>query len=271
MNTSRMSPSLRRLLRTALIAMAGSYVGLLLIGAFFSNPLIFHPPEPEYRPEDPYRLIDKPGGGKLALRFYEAPGSQTLLLYSHGNAEDIGRADMVYDLYRRRGFSVLAYDYSGYGHSTGRPTVEATYGDIRAVYAYALEELGRKPRDIILFGKSVGGGPSVDLAAAEPVGGLILESVFTSVYDVAFPWPVFPGSPYRNLKKLPGVKCPVLVIHGLDDTIIPASHGRLLFEAAPEPKMSHWVEGAGHNDLILTVDRDYWQTLEAFRRLVEEP
>ena len=263
-------PSLRQLLGSVAKALLLGYLFLLLVGEFASDALIFHPPEPSYALEEPYRLMERPDGGSLAVRFYEAPGSRSLLLYSHGNAEDIGQADMVYDLYRREGFSVLAYDYSGYGHSTGRATEAATYGDIRAVYRYALEVLGREPGDIILFGKSVGGGPSVDLAASEPVGGLILESAFTSVYDVAFPWPVFPGSPFPNLKKLPRVACPVMVIHGLKDTVIPPEHGRRLYAAAPEPKHHHWVEEAHHNDLILVVGREYWEALGAFRDSVED-
>ena len=116
---------------------------------------------------------------------------------------------------------------------------------------------------------TVGGGSAVELATQHPVGGLILESTFTSAFRVVVPFPILPFDKFSNLDKLRKVHCPVLVMHGQADQTIPIQHGQRLYEAAPEPKMSLWVAEAGHNDFAWVAGERYQQTLVAFQRLVE--
>ena len=104
---------------------------------------------------------------------------------------------------------------------------------------------------IIIVGRSVGGGPSVWLAERKTSAGLVLISPFTSVFAVRIPVPIFPRDRFPSLKRIPQVKCPLLVIHGEEDTLIPASHGRKLVAAATvADKEFLGIPSAGHNDLF---------------------
>jgi fermentation-respiration switch protein FrsA (DUF1100 family) len=96
------------------------------------------------------------------------------------------------------------------------------------------------------------------------VGGLILESTFMSAYRVMTYWPIVLGDRMPNLSRMKNVHCPVLVMHGTADSVIGIEHGRALFAAAPEPKRSFWVEGAGHCAVPIVAGPRYWQELREF-------
>ena len=115
-----------------------------------------------------------------------------------------------------------------------------------------------------MHGRSIGGGPAVDLASREPVGGLILESTFTSASRVLTNIRIFPFDRFENINKIGSVRCPVLVIHGKKDRTIPFQHGEKLFAAANEPKVSFWVDNAGHNDLFKAAGGAYLKTIRDF-------
>ena len=198
--------------------------------------------------------------------FFEMP---YVLLYSHGNAEDLGLIRPVLDILTETGAAVFAYDYQGYGTSEGRATEQGAYADIDAAYAYLTKDLAIAPERIIIHGRSVGGGPSVALAAREPVGGLILESAFISAFRTVVPFPILPFDKFHNLSKLKDVDSPVLVIHGTEDRTIPFWHGETLFEHAPEPKQFFWVEGAGHNDLVWVAGDRYVTAIQDFIEQVD--
>jgi fermentation-respiration switch protein FrsA (DUF1100 family) len=199
------------------------------------------------------------------------PNSQAThtLLYIHGNAEDLGDIRPLLDRLHSWNFSVFAYDYRGYGTSNGNPSERNAYQDADAAYSYLTQQLKIPPEQIIVYGRSVGGGSAVDLVTRHPVGGLILESTFTSAFRVVVPFPILPFDKFSNLDKLRKVHCPVLVMHGQADQTIPIQHGQRLYEAAPEPKMSLWVAEAGHNDFAWVAGERYQKTLVAFQRLVE--
>ncbi len=203
-----------------------------------------------------------------ALYLPNSQATQTLL-YIHGNAEDLGDIRPLLDRLHSWGFSVFAYDYRGYGTSNGNPSERNAYQDAETAYRYLTEQLKIPPKQIIVYGRSVGGGSAVDLATRHPVGGLILESTFTSAFRVVVPFPILPFDKFSNLDKLRKVQCPVLVMHGQADQTIPIQHGQRLYEAASEPKMSLWVAEAGHNDFSWVAGERYQQTLVAFQKLVE--
>ncbi|MFA5057941.1 MAG: alpha/beta hydrolase, partial [Opitutaceae bacterium] len=167
------------------------------------------------------------------------------------------------ELRDRLGVSVVAWDYRGYGRSGGRPGEPAVLRDAHTVLAYVTGALGVPPEHIILYGRSLGGGPAVELAASRRVGGLVLHSAFTSAFRVMTHVRLLPFDKFIVLEKLPRVTCPVLVIQGTADEVIPFRHGLQLYAAAPEPKRHLWIEGAGHNDLIETAGGEYWQALES--------
>lgn len=249
------------------IALA-AYAGLFAFAWFLSDAVIFQPRPPSYPDGPPYRKIPAPGGGVVAIRSLRNPDARFTILFSHGNAEDLGDIEPTLSAFTAHGFSVVAYDYSGYGASTGSPSEEAAYENILTVYDHLLRECGLPPERIIAFGRSVGSGPSVELAIRKPVGGLILESAFTSAFRVATILPILPFDRFANIRKISSVRCPLLFIHGRRDGIVAFRHGETLYDRAPSPKMRLWVDGAGHNDVMRTAGDAYWKALADFERCV---
>lgn len=178
------------------------------------------------------------------------------IIYSHGNATDIGAMHFM-QVVIAKGLrcNVVMYDYSGYGESGGVPLEENTYKDIEAVYQYVLDHVvtDGNERNIVLYGQSVGGGPSCYLAAKKKdVGGLILHSAFMSGMRVLTPsralgcLDIFP-----NITRIQRVQCPVMVIHGMMDEEVGFEHGVALHEAVPDDckRNPWWVRDRGHNDI----------------------
>lgn len=215
-------------------------------------------------------MIPTANGEKIAAFYLPPAGDNPVVIFSHGNAEDIGCLFDYVRLYNELGFGVLAYDYRGYGQSEGRPSERSAYADIEAVFQYLLRTERIPTWRMIAHGRSVGSGPSVWLAVRHPIGGLILESPFVSIFRVVTRWPIIPFDKFNNLSRMEHVHCPVLVIHGQADSIIPPWHGQALYKAANEPKMCYWVADANHNDLLEYAGAQYWATLVKFKTLVEQ-
>jgi fermentation-respiration switch protein FrsA (DUF1100 family) len=192
------------------------------------------------------------------------------ILYSHGNAEDLGLIAPSLARLRELGFTVFAYDYRGYGTSRGRPSERGAYKDIDAAYDHLTRVLGVPSNRIIAYGRSVGSGPAVDLAARRPLAGLVVESAFVTAFRVLTRVPLLPVDKFRNIDKIGKVSCPVLVMHGAQDDIIPIDHGRRLFKAAREPKRALWVEEAGHNDFLLVAGDRQARALREFVALLRQ-
>lgn len=243
-----------------------AYAVISSLAWLISDRLIFLPPPASYDERAlPILRVNTGDGNAVAVLHLPNPEAHFTLLFSHGNAEDLGYLAPFLTELRAAGFAVLAYDYRGYGLSTGGPpTARGAYRDLAAVYHHAIGTLKIPPSRIILHGRSIGSGPAVELAAREAVGGLVVESGFIGVYRVMTRWPLLPFEPFPNLMSIRRARCPVLIIHGRQDEIIPFWHGERLFAAAPEPKRSAWVEGASHNDLSLIAWEQYAQALKDF-------
>jgi fermentation-respiration switch protein FrsA (DUF1100 family) len=253
-----------------LIAAVVGYAALAAFAYFLSERLIFQPPRPTYRAGQlPITMIPGADGDSIATLYLPNPNAALTILYAHGNAEDLGLVAPMLDELRQHGFAVLGFDYRGYGASTGGPTTTSgATRDMESVYRYAQHTLGISPSRLVLYGRSVGGGPATDLAARLPAAGLVLESTFTSTFVVMTHVPILPFDRFPNLRHVRQVRAPILVIHGTADEVIPVSHGRRLFEAASNPKQALWVEGAHHNDLPLVAGQQYWTALAQFARTV---
>jgi uncharacterized protein len=203
----------------------------------------------------------------------ESPRGHLVVLHCHGNAGNISHRLDTAALLLETGVAVLLFDYRGYGRSTGSPGEEGTYRDADAACRWLMGE-GFAATNIIVFGESLGGGVAADLAAREQVGGLILQSTFTSIPDIGaelFPWlPVRLLSTirYDTQQKLPRINAPVLVMHGRADEIIGFHHGERNFAAANEPKLFHELAG-GHNDWIEADPKQFLDGLERFLQLIE--
>lgn len=228
--------------------------------------MIFYPPACSYRPSTHTVMIPVADQQQIAAYYLPPPdGSAPVVLFSHGNAEDIGHLRPFIQAYHLHGFGMLAYDYRGYGLSEGTPSEQNTYADIEAAWRYLTEQEKIAPSRIIIHGRSVGSGPSVWLAERHTPAGLILESPFVSAYRVMTRIPLIPFDKYNNLARIKKVDCPVLVIHGRNDRVVPFWHGQTLYNAANDPKHHYWVDNAGHNDLLDHAGQTYWTTLQTFK------
>ncbi|MGK8524726.1 alpha/beta hydrolase [Nocardia asteroides] len=178
------------------------------------------------------------------------------ILFAHGNAGNIGDRVPIFALLTEAGFNVLAFDYRGYGRSTGRPTEQGTYLDARAARRALLAQPGVDPNRVLYLGKSLGGGIVLELAQDHPPAGVMLMSTFTGLRDAArsvypfLPAPLVPNA-YPNERRIRALRAPVLIMHGDRDELLPLRHAQRLYAAAPEPKRLVVFPGAGHNDLIV--------------------
>jgi len=265
----------RQLVRLAVL-LAGGYILGVILSMGFINYMMYHPPEASYSDEGslPILKLTTADGVRISAAHFLAsslktPADRYTILYSHGNGEDMGQMEPYYRMFESNGYNVLAYDYHGYGTSEGSPSEQATYAGIDAAYDYLVQS-GVAPERILLLGRSIGCGPATDLATRKPVGGLILESGFTTAFRVATRWPILPGDRYRNLQKLPDVPCPVLFIHGRQDRLLPLWHAEKNWQVTNAPKQRYWVDDAGHNDVMLVAGTKYFDVLSDFVKLVEE-
>jgi fermentation-respiration switch protein FrsA (DUF1100 family) len=198
------------------------------------------------------------------------PLSSQVLVWFHGNAENTGQGLVLLPVFARLGVNVLEVDYRGYGKSSGSPSEWGLYCDADAIYDYLIHQRNFRPTDLILYGHSLGGAVAVDLASRRECGGLIVQSSFTSLPDMArrlFPIP-FVGLAIRgrfnSIQKIQQVKAPVLVAHGTNDEAVPFWMGRKLYDTAPPPKRWIAIDGAGHNDVILAGGEKYVEDLRSF-------
>lgn len=218
--------------------------------------------------------------GKIErLHSWWLPGNGSLgtMLYLHGRGFNIGSNINQAGNFQRMGFSVLLVDYRGYGRSEGGfPHEPQLYQDADAAWHYLVKQRRIPPSQITLYGHSLGGAIALDLAIKQPdAARLIVQSSFTSMAAMAarypylrpFPIPLLLTQRFNSLSKVRRLKVPVLFIHGTQDTLVPDSMGRQLYEAAPQPKQLLLIPNATHNngDRFFN-SQAYRQAVEAFVR-----
>ncbi|MDD5120873.1 MAG: alpha/beta hydrolase [Candidatus Omnitrophica bacterium] len=207
--------------------------------------------------------------------FVPCKDAQYTILFCHGNAGNISHRIGKLKFFNKLGYSVFIIDYRGYGKSQGRPSEAGFYKDAKAAYNYLLS-LGISADQIIGYGESIGGAVIVDLAWKEKMKALILDSTLSSVKDmIKYSYPFVPywvfSSRFDSESKIKSVKIPKLIIHSINDEIVPFQLGKRLYEASPEPKEFLQIYG-GHNsnfyesedslrskigDFIKTLKEDY--------------
>jgi hypothetical protein len=254
------------------------YIGMSLLVYFRQAKYVYYPSR---------KIIDNPGDiglhfedvllktqdGETISCWYVPAGGYTgsgrVVIFSHGNAGNIGDCLGTIEVFNKMGYDLMIYDYRGYGASTGTPTEEGTYWDALTVWNYVKGDKGVPPEKIVLFGRSLGGAVSAWLAEQVDPAALIIESSFTSAAAMA--GKMFPYLPvglickfdYNTEERLRNVTCPVVIASSIDDEMIPFSHGQKLFEAASEPKMFVEMRG-GHNSGGLDIDSAYQSRLAEF-------
>lgn len=262
--------SRKGLVRSVLTILILSYIGFGCLAYFVADKIAFQPPRATYRDNaDSIRLKVKSGNEISCVYLANATASHTIL-FSHGNAEDLGITRSTLEDLREAGFAVFAFDYEGYGTSTGSPSEQRMYENEEAAYDYLTSQLNIPPSRIIAHGRSLGGVAAIDLASRKPLAGLIIESSFVSGFRVMTGIPLFPFDKFRNAAKLKRVTCPVLVMHGKRDEVISFWHGEKLYETANEPKMFLWIDEAGHNDFAFIANERYTNALRDFQAMISK-
>lgn len=217
--------------------------------------LLFFPDRtvPDPPPGVEERWIETSDGVRLHAWHAAASPDAPTLLWSHGNAGNISGRVPVALAFARRGLNVLAYDYRGYGRSSGRPTESGLARDALAVYDH-LRGRDVSPGSIVAFGESLGGAVSIRLAAERPCRAVVVLSTFPRIADVARhhygPLGALAGNAFDSASRLPDVRAPLLIVHGDRDRIVPFALGRRLFDLAGEPKLFVPAPGFDHNDLF---------------------
>ncbi|WCJ21227.1 alpha/beta-Hydrolases superfamily protein [Euphorbia peplus] len=189
---------------------------------------------------------------QIVAMYIRHPMATCTLLYSHGNAADLGQMyELFVELSIHLRVNLMGYDYSGYGQSSGKASEQNTYADIEAAYKCLEESYGTKQEDIILYGQSVGSGPTLDIAARLPhLRAVVLHSPILSGLRVMYPVKrTYWFDIYKNIDKIPLVNCPVLIIHGTSDEVVDCSHGKQLWELCKEKYEPLWLKGGNHCDL----------------------
>ena len=209
--------------------------------------------------------------------FYLPGAGKRALLFLHGNAGNASHRLPNAAMLAALGLDVLLLDYRGYGLSDGEPSEEGVYADARAGLAHLVQQRGFPPERIVVFGRSLGGAVALELAVDRELAGLILESTFTNVEQMArhvvgplgaLVAPIVGWfADFDSLGRIGRVRAPLLFFHGDRDEIVPLALGRVLFDAAPEPKAFEVIAGAGHNDTVEVGGRDY---LARIGRFVDE-
>ena len=183
-------------------------------------------------------------------------------------------ADALKELHDRHAVTVLGFDYRGYGRSAGVPSEAGLLQDARAAREWLAKRTGIAEREIVLMGRSLGGGVVVDLAAKDGARGLILESTFTSLPDVAdHHLPLVPSrllmqNRFNSLSKIGQYQGPLLQSHGDADRVVPYALGKQLFEAAAGPKQFVAIEGGDHNS---PQSEEYHRAFDTFIDSLPQP
>lgn len=262
-----------------LLLVGGAIYLALLLYLYFNQVNMIHLPEmPSRQVRATPQLIDlsyepvtltTDDGIALQGWFLPIDNPRATLLFFHGNAGNISHRLDSLQLFHELGLAVFILDYRGYGESKGEITEAGLYQDAQAAWRYLSETRGIPSDEILLFGRSLGGAVAAYLAERYPAMGLVLESTFTSLPDMAAE--LYPWLPARSLarfqydtrNRLSKIEMPLLVIHSKEDDIIPYSHGRELFDLAKEPKRFLHLNG-GHNTGIFESMETYRKGWEAF-------
>ncbi len=200
--------------------------------------------------------------------------STITILHFHGNGGNLGVNVPIFERWHQMGYAVFAIDYRGYGYSHSRfPNEERVYDDAEAAWKYLVDRRGIDPKNIVVYGHSLGGAISIELATRHPkMAGLIIEASFSSMKDMAVyrgwsklvPLDLVLTHRFDSVGKLSSIDVPILFVHGTEDKVVPGFMSQTLYDAATGDKQLHWNEGMTHNDLAIDIGEPQRQILHQF-------
>jgi uncharacterized protein len=247
-------------IRAPLVALGSWIILASIAGCGLQTRLIF----PAESIEREYAFALPPGATEVGITTEDSVrlsaihfarfGSEKIILYFHGNAENLKSWQYGNRLFDTLQIDYLVFDYRGYGKSGGAITEAGLYRDGEAVYAYA-RSLGYADSNIIVYGRSIGTGIAVATARKKPVRALILQSPYSSLRDMIYReyWFMLPrfylAYSLNSCEKMREVFAPTFILHGTDDRVIPHKYGEALYRCAQEPKTFVSIPRGGHNDL----------------------
>lgn len=240
--------------------------------SLFTNFMLFHPTKDTVADAQQVKELKKKfnltwtdeyfksnDGTKIHGWYITQPGARKTFLVSHGNGGDLVYRLPIVEALASSGESMFLYDYQGYGKSDGKPTPEGIVQDGVGAYDYLVNEKMVAAKDIILYGESLGCSVSTAIGQARPVNGIVLQSGFSTITDAArdkLPWfHLYPdiAFPQRFLDNVTAYKTqhpPLLLLHGIDDWILPCTYSQKIFDSAVEPKELVLVPNCSHNDVF---------------------
>ncbi len=249
---------------------------LLAITLFFNQSRLIYYPDPLIS-ATPHKIglafqdvkFRATDGVRLSGWFIPAENPKGTILFCHGNAGNISHRLETISIINQLGYSTLIFDYRGYGTSEGSPSEEGTYHDVEGAWQYLVKQEKTPPDTIIPFGRSLGGAIAAWISITRQPKACILESSFTSAPDMAaslysfLPTKLLCRFQYDSLAAVKKITCPLLIVHSVDDEIIPFSHGEKIFQAAAEPKTFLKIHG-DHNGGFLQSGALYKSGLRNF-------
>ncbi|MFT4679315.1 MAG: alpha-beta hydrolase superfamily lysophospholipase [Flavobacteriales bacterium] len=238
-----------------------AYAAICIVYYFAQEKFIFIPFK--YGKSFKYKLatefeelfIPTPFKGNINAVLFQKPNPQGVILYLHGNTGSLNRWALMAEELTHFNYNVMAIDFRGFGKSKGPRKEEYMHADVQACWDYLGDLFPDKPK--LIYGRSLGTGMAVKLASANAPSGLVLETPFYSLLDVAqFYFPFLPIKlllryEFRSDKYISQVICPTLILHGTKDLIVPYHSALKLFQAAGTNDRIQMVTivGGKHNNL----------------------
>lgn len=236
------------------------YLFIVSMLYFFQEKIIFLPSklpqEFTYNFNRPFHefFLDADDGARLNGIHFKVDNPKGVILYFHGNAGDLSRWGQITEFFVEKQYDIIVMDYRTYGKSTGKLSETALFTDAQLFYDYTLKYYTED--QIRVYGRSLGAAIATHTASTNNPKKLILETPFYNLLDVA--QNRFPVLPVKWLLKyefksnlyITKVKCPMTILHGTEDTVVPYESGKKLYTIASGEKELITVEGGEHNDLI---------------------
>jgi alpha-beta hydrolase superfamily lysophospholipase len=258
-------------LKKVLLSLVLMYLMLVTMLTVFQEKLIFLPTVLDanhvFTFEKPFQEVDiyAQDGARLNGIHFKVQNPKGVVLYFHGNSGDLQRWGQVAADFTKYNYDVVVMDYRGFGKSTGKRTEKKMYADAALYYEYVKQ---RYPEEsIVLYGRSLGSTFATYIASKNNPSKLLLETPFYSLSSVAKKR--FPIAPVKTVlrfhfpshKYMQEVACPVFIIHGTDDNVVPYSSAKQLYEVIAHPQKAFYtIEGGGHKNL--PTYNNYWEVMD---------